>query len=255
MKIGYQLFSAISLCQGAKGLKDTIRSIAAMGYDGVEFCSYEGIPANEMKDFLAEQGITAINSHVQMERFLADMEGEVRYAAEAGIPYITLPWVAPDLRNEEGYQKIDEMISKIIDCCKKYNIKLLYHNHEFEFEKSGDTYILDTILDTQETLGLELDTFWAYYKGINPAAYMKEKRENLVMIHIKDYESFTGGGIAGNQEMPTFSAIGTGNMDNDSVIREAVELGLIWVVVEQDNSKIDVLESAAISIKSLKKYQ
>ena len=53
-------------------------------------------------------------------------------------------------------------------------------------------------------------------------------------------------------EMPLFAAIGTGEMDNERIFGKAKELGLNWVIVEQDNSQIDVLESARQSLKSLK---
>lgn len=256
MKIGYQLYSALAECQGAEALKDTIQKIAAMGYDGVEFCSYEGIPAGEMKALLAECGIEACNSHVQLERWKADAEGEIRYAAELGIPYVTIPWIAPELRNREGYQEIRSMIPSIAKLCGQYGIKILYHNHDFEFDKEEDgRYVLDVTLDTDDGLGLELDTFWAHYAEVDPSVYMMEKKEKLVMIHIKDYEEFAGGGMAGGQEMPIFCAIGTGKMNNVPIMGCAEKLGVSWVVVEQDNSKIDVFESAEISIKALNKYK
>ena len=66
MKIGYQLFSALELCGSGEGLEQTIRKIAQMGYDGVEFFSYGGISAGRMKEILAECKVEAINSHVQL---------------------------------------------------------------------------------------------------------------------------------------------------------------------------------------------
>lgn len=253
MKIGYQLYSALPRCQGAEALKDTIRKIAAMGYDVVEFCSYEGISSGEMKAFLAECSIEACNSHVQLERWEVDLEGEIRYAAELGMPCLTIPWLAPELRSSEGYKKIRDMIPSIAEQCRAYGVKLLYHNHDFEFareERGG--YVLDAMLDADKDLGLELDTFWAWYAKADPAAYMTEKKERLAMIHVKDYEELSGGGMAGGLEMPVFCAIGAGKMKQASIISCAKRLELPWVVVEQDNSKIDVLESAQISIKALR---
>ena len=78
MKKGYQLFSAWKKCADAEGLKSVIRRIAAMGYDGVEFFSYAGVPAAEMKALLDECGICAFNSHVQLERWQKDADFEIR---------------------------------------------------------------------------------------------------------------------------------------------------------------------------------
>ncbi len=255
MKIGYQLFSALDLCQSAEGLKDTIKKIAEMGYDGVEFFSYQGIPAAEMKALLAECGVEAVNSHVQLERWEKDAEGELAYAKELGLPFVTIPWMAPELRNAEGYAKIKELIVKLVPLCEQYGVKLVYHNHHFEFDKAADgRFVLDDILSADAACKAEVDTFWCHYADVDPAGYMEALGERLAMIHVKDYISFSGGGEAGGMEMPSFCAIGTGKMDNGPVLEKAKEMGLPWIVVEQDNSRIDVLESARISVDSLKKY-
>lgn len=252
MKIGYQLFSALELCGSGEGLEQTIRKIAQMGYDGVEFFSYGGISAGRMKEILAECKVEAINSHVQLERWQKDPEGEILYAREAGIPYVTIPWVAPKLRSAEGFRQIRELCTRLAPLCEEQGVGLLYHNHHFEFEKEEDRYILDSLLEADSRVGLELDTFWAHYAKVKPADYMEKQKERLRLIHVKDYLSLSGGPEAGGMEMPLFAAIGTGKMDNERIFGKAKELGLNWVIVEQDNSQIDVLESARQSLKSLK---
>lgn len=255
MKIGYQLYSSLDLCQGSEGLICTIKKIAAMGYDGVEFFGYEGIPADRMKELLAESGIEACNSHVQLERWQADAEGEFRYAKEAGIPWLTIPWVAPELRNAQGYSKIKNLITKLVKLGKEFGIGLLYHNHDFEFLKDEKgNYILDSFLEADPDIKLELDTFWAFHAGVDPVSYMKKVKQRLAMVHVKDYLTLPEDGADGKQELPSFAAIGTGTMDNISILGWAVKEGLPWVVVEQDNSRIDVLVSAELSVNYLKSF-
>jgi sugar phosphate isomerase/epimerase len=50
---------------------------------------------------------------------------------------------------------------------------------------------------------------------------------------------------------PVFCALGEGNMVNDGLLKAAPECGVEWIVVEQDNSRIDVMESARISVEYL----
>lgn len=253
MKIGYQLYSALEMCMDAEGLKTTIQRIGQMGYDGVEFFSYCGIPAAEMKELLAKCGIEAMNSHVQLERWKKDAEGEVAYCAEAGIPYVTIPWMPPELRNDDGYNQIKTLCGRITSICKKYGVRLLYHNHHFEFEPKGDGCVLDDILKEDPETGLELDTFWAYYAGTAPADYMEKMKDRLDMIHVKDYISLEGGPVQGGLEMPLFTAVGTGKMDNRPILEKAKELDLSWVIVEQDNCQIDLMDSAEQSLIALRK--
>lgn len=253
MKFGYQLFSALALCQDQAGMISTMEKIAEMGYDGVEFFSYAGVPAAEMKALLERLHLKGFNSHVQLERWEKDAEGEIRYAAEAGIPCVTIPWMPPEMRNDAGFAKIKQMIPHLIALCRQYGVQLIYHNHDFEFAKKEDgQFVLEDILSADPAVGLELDTFWVHYAGVDPVGYMETHKDRMRLIHIKDYLKFDGGPIAGGVEMPTFCAIGTGKMQNQPIINWAEANGIEWVCVEQDNSQIPELEAAKISIDTLK---
>ncbi|MDD4849738.1 MAG: sugar phosphate isomerase/epimerase [Gemmiger sp.] len=253
MKFGYQLYSARALCSNRAGLVDTIEKIAAMGYDGVEFFQYEGIPATELKALLAGLGLEGFNAHVQLERWEADPEGEARYAAEAGIPCMTIPWLAPALRTAQGLARVRQLVPQLLAQCRAYGVQLLYHNHDFEFAP-GTTgrYMLDDILAADPALGLELDTFWALYAGVSPTSYMESHQNRLKLIHVKDYCKLDGGPVNEGRESPTFCAIGTGKMDNAPILAQAQKIGVAWACVEQDNSRIPVLEAAKLSIDSLR---
>lgn len=253
MKFGYQLFSALSLCGDQAGMVSTMERLSQMGYDGVEFFSYAGIPAGEMKALLKKLNLEGFNSHVQLERWEKDAEGEIRYAAEAGIPCVTIPWIPPEQRNAAGFGKIKAMVPELLRLCDQYGITLIYHNHHFEYDKTeAGEYILDDILAADPRLGLELDTFWTYYAGVDPVAYMTAQRERMKLVHIKDYQSLKGGPVSGGMEMPTFCAVGTGKMDNYPIVDWAKANHIQWVCVEQDNSQIPELEAAELSIRALK---
>ena len=75
------------------------------------------------------------------------------------------------------------------------------------------------------------------------------------MLHIKDYEKLDGVPQADGAEAPTFCAIGTGRMDNQSIVDWAKDNGITWVCVDQDNSQIPELDAAIISIKSMREMQ
>lgn len=248
MKYGYQLFSAYERCNTSEGLLSTIRLISDYGYDGVEFFDYAGTTPEDLKAVLQENRIAAINSHVSLDRLKNDLDYEIDYAVRAGIPSLTIPWIAPELRHEEFFQTLCQAIPEYADKCQTKGILLCYHNHEFEFERYDQTYLLDALLGSSKDLQLELDTFWTYYAKLDPVSCMKQYRDRLKYIHIKDFLDLS-------TLFPQFCAIGTGKMDNREILSQAESLGVEWVVVEQDNSKIDVMESAKLSIEYLKHLQ
>ncbi len=245
MKIGYQLYSALEHCGDAAGLRRTIEKIAAMGYQGVEFFDYAGIPAAEMRAFLAGCGVEAINAHVPLAKWRSDFAGEVAYAREAGLPMITIPWIPPEERTPAVYRELAARIPGWAAEAARAGVRIGYHNHEFEYEAVDGTPALDIIAAACGDLLLELDTFWIHYAGFDPVAEMAKRRDRLGPLHIKDYVDKTS-------SPPAFCAIGRGRMANAPIVRYARELDLPWIVVEQDNSAIDVFQSAEMSLAALR---
>ena len=80
------------------------------------------------------------------------------------------------------------------------------------------------------------------------AALLEQHRRRVRFIHIKDYLDLE------QKPFPAFTAIGTGRMDNAPVLSKAKEIGAEWIVVEQDNSPIDELESARLSLQAMRAW-
>ena len=86
MKIGYAMYSARDLTRDPKSMRSTLKALADMGYDGVEFFVYAGTKPEELREMVEEFGLEAIGAHVHKPRWDADTEGEIQYAVKAGIP-------------------------------------------------------------------------------------------------------------------------------------------------------------------------
>ena len=245
MNIGYQLYSACQSCATGQGLRETIARVAALGYGGVELFHYAGLSPKELRQTLQENNIVGINSHVGLDRWESGAEQEIAFALEAGIPSLTIPWLAPEQRTPEGYGRLLRLIPSLAAHCKAAGLRLFYHNHDFEFQLLGERTVLDQIFEADADVSMQIDTFWAFYAGFDPVALLQKYHPRTEYVHIKDYTDKAC-------SPPDFCAIGTGRMDNAPILSACRALGIQWVVVEQDNSKIDVLESAKISLQNLK---
>lgn len=237
MKIGYALYSAREECRDPESLFRTLQALAQMGYDGVEFYGYAGTPAAMLKKELEHCGIQGISTHIPAERWHFAPE-EFDYAAEAGIPFVTFPWLAPDARTRTVYDRLEEAFPRLIRLCAERGLRMQYHNHDWEFAKGGR--LMDSLLMCSPELMHEPDTFWMHYAGTEPCAYLRRRRDRIAMIHIKDYTSL---------REPRFCAIGEGLMDNAAIVKTAAELRIPWVIVELDDSPLPPLESAASSLR------
>lgn len=242
MKIGYAMYSARDLVTDPESMKSTLKALAEMGYDGVEFFLYGGTDPLLLKQMLAEFGLEAIGTHVHKPRWEADTEGEIDYAVKAGIPYLVYPWIAPEERNEASFRKLQKELVQLAETCAAKGIQLQYHNHDFEFAPMDGRKVMDFLLEASDAYTFELDTFWSEFAGVNAPKYMEKLGKRIPMIHIKDY---TGGDENG---WPQITAIGKGILDNTPIIKAAEKMDKQWLIVELDNSPYPVLESAKMSI-------
>ena len=150
-------------------------------------------------------------------------------------------------------------------------IRLLYHNHDFEFEKYEGKYLLDWLYESvpADILETELDTCWVKYAGEDPTAYLRKYTGRSPIVHLKDFvckRLNAGAAYAlideeGNaKKQPTreengfeFRPVGSGMQDFPAILAAAEDAGTEYVIVEQDESPtMPPMESAAASREYLK---
>lgn len=250
MKIGIQLYSCPDKVEDEAAMERTLAALAEMGYDGVEFFTYGAygmMDPRRLRARLAECGLEGINVHlhIPLEQWFGDMRGVLDYAKEVGLPAVTLPYLHEERRSPELFARILGEIPRWIAQCGEYGLEFCYHNHDFEFRPYGKGTLLEAVAGASPEMKIELDTFWARFAGHDPCRVMEELGGKLRLVHIKDYRE-----LAPFYEMK-FTAIGTGVMDNAAVADKAAAMGQEWLIVEQDNSPIDTLESARLSIEGV----
>lgn len=263
MKIAMQLFSVRNAY--GEDYYSTLKALKEMGYDGVEFAGIGSIPASELRAACEEIGITPISSHIMHTAILNDMDGVFNYCTELGLKYIAIPWVEEKYR--PGFPEFESFVNDIAKIGKEAaarGIKLLYHNHDFEFAKYNDMYALDYIYSTvsDELLGTEIDTAWARISAVDPAAYVKKYADRSYIIHLKDFmgEKGVNKSISIEGEKPfedipfEFRPVGYGVQNFERILNAVYDTRAEWVVVEQDSPSMgrSELECAKLSIDYLR---
>lgn len=154
---------------------------------------------------------------------------------------------------------------------KENGIQLLYHNHDFEFQKIGDEFILDKLYSTipGEFLQPEFDVCWVHYAGNEPASYISQYNGRIKVLHLKDFAcTKLGGGPVygligadgGEEKSATkedngfeFRPVGSGIQDFPKILEAAEKAGVEYVIVEEDQSPTNTpLEDAKKSRDYLK---
>lgn len=266
--IAYQVYSARE--EAEKDLDAVLASLSKMGYDGVEFAGFYGNTAEEINKLLTKYKLKAISSHVPVQLIEADMFGTIAYHKAIGCEYIAIPYLDDATRpGAAGFSGMLRLIDKFGRLCREAGIRLLYHNHDFEFIQFSGQYGLDFLYDAVSPciLQTEIDTCWVKYAGEDPAAYIRKYTGRCPVVHLKDFVGEKGGaspyallGINENEKAdPTktafeFRPVGHGCQDIAAIVTAGIESGAEWFVVEQDMSiGRTPLEAAALSIESLRK--
>lgn len=264
--IAYQLYSARE--EAAKNLSGVLGEIAAMGYDGVEFAGFFGIPPEEIDALLARYNLQAISSHVPLAQIEADMYGVISYHRKIGCKHIVLPYLDEETRpGTPGFARVLRVIYRFGALCRDAGIRLLYHNHDFEFVQLSGQYGLDFLYEAvpADLLQSELDVCWIQYTGEDPAAYLRKYAGRCPVVHLKDYVGTKGEkapyALIGKDEDEDhttgvqfeFRPLGHGSIDVKGIVEAGIQSGAEWFVVEQDLSVGHTpLEAAKMSIDTLK---
>jgi sugar phosphate isomerase/epimerase len=206
----------------------------------VEFAGYHGLNSQELEAILKELGLIPVASHESLERLEVELDEVLRHNREIGNKNIVCSYSPAN--SEESLQKLQKVLQAAQKAAQKYGMNVFYHNHSHELAPVNGKIPLDGI---KEYCMLELDTYWLFSAKVNVKSYMKTNATKIALVHLKD------GGLNANP-----CAIGEGKNDIQGIIDTAKEIGLEWLIVENDNPEPDGLSDSARSIHNLKtKYQ
>ena len=241
--------------------QSTIAEIADAGYQYVEAAGYEdgkfyGMDPLDFKAFLQENNLDPVSSHHGGVNF-ENADQMMKDAKAAGFEYFVVP-VPPQglFRYNQEKNSIEitgtaEDFAAILDELGKkaagYGLQLLYHNHNFEFEKEEEGIILyDYLLQNTdpEYVNFEMDLYWTVKAGADPVAYFTKYPGRFIIWHVKDMDD------EGN-----FAPVGEGNIDFERILAEKDKSGMKYYFVEQDATfDLEPLEAIRKSRQGLRKY-
>lgn len=246
LKVGLQLYSVRAQLEA--DMEATLAAVKAAGYDYVEFASFYGRSAEEIREMLDRHGLRCISVHRRCEPFLSDAEANIRELLTVGAEYCAIPYM--DAECQKGGAEFDSAVDRIRNVSallRQNGIQLMYHNHEHELEKYEGKFLLDWLYETLGTdvLEPEIDTCWVRYAGYDACAYMEKYKGRLNIVHLKDFvsEATVAERKAQGATSPTrednkfrFRPVGEGIQDFPSILESAACAGARYVVVEQDDA-------------------
>lgn len=246
-QVGIQLYTLKDQTQ--TDFLGTIRKVADMGYQAVEFAGYFGVPARELRAFIDDCGLAAPSAHVgldfsDMDKMVSGLKQQIEYALELGLEYIITP--SSPFSPVPTAEEVDRAVSfleKAAELVREAGLQYGYHNHDFEFKQVNGKAIMDHFLERipAGSLIAEFDLGWVHKGGSRPVDYVRKYAGRVPLVHVKDFA-----------EGRSDTEVGRGKVDFKSVFDIAEQAGIRYYIVEQEQFRTSSLESARISLEYFK---
>ena len=234
-------------------MKQTLKIVAGIGYMNIEAAGYEdgkyyGMLPEDFNSYVKELELNPISTH-QSSVTLANASEQMADAKKAGFEYFVVPIPPMGLFNFNQETKQMSMtggaknLATILNALGKEanaaGLKLLYHNHDFEFKEDADGIIpIDYLLENCDTklVNFQMDLFWVTKAGADPLAYFAKYPGRFKIWHVKDMD--TEG---------KFAPVGKGTIDFGRILSKKEQSGMEYYMVEQDMT-FDIKPLDAIKI-------
>jgi sugar phosphate isomerase/epimerase len=285
IKVGLQLYSVRKSMD--KDPLGTIERCAEAGYKYLQIsngitddrkkhdlvCGF-GVSADAFRTKCEELGVKMLPSHFMMTNFTPETAREICKAQkEIGVDGLITPIEFAHTLSD--VQAVCNKSNRIAEICHEEQMTYFYHNHSHEFQKiEGKTFFQRLMEGTNpELVFLELDTYWATRGGSDPIQIMRELKDRCTLLHQKDFPKGYEKELVQHELLDEdkvvdldfftshtnsahFAEVGTGILDIQKIIDTAVELGCYdYIILEQDYSALDEIESIKLSMESFKKYR
>lgn len=216
----------------AKDFIGVLKSIAAIGYKGVEFAGLHGHTPREIRKVLDGLGLVASSSHVGLPT-KENRQEMIDTAGALGYKLLITGKGPDDFKTIDGIRKAADEFQAGAELLKGTSLRLGYHNHWWEMSKVGGRYGLDVFLELAPAVFSQTDVYWACNFGaVDVPALVRKNAKRIPCLHLKDGPLVQG---------QPHTAVGKGKMDMSAVIAAADPKVLKWLIVELDECATDMM--------------
>ena len=256
--VGIQLYTLRD--EIAKDAKGVIEKISAAGYKEVETFGlsavqqFFGLSVKEFGQLLKANHLSSPSGHYLPEKMLFDKGNgdDVKKLCEVGHTlghqYIVIPYLEEGRRKTiDQYKALAARMNKAGEICKKENLQLAYHNHDFEFlpidgKRGYDIFMNET---DKDLVKLELDLYWVVRAGLDPVDLFKKQPGRFPLVHVKDMDKV---------DRTLNTEIGNGSIDFKRILANSSLAGIKHYYLEQENNYVpNTIASIQKSFSFIKK--
>src|SRR6202158_4275820 len=188
--VGLELYSVRNELK--KDPEATVRAVAQMGFQGVEFYApyfeWSDTQTKEMRKLLDDLGIRCFSTHNDSSYLGKEKIGRARdMNLILGSKYVVLAWSDPK-PGLDGWKQVADSLNFVSDQLEPSGLKAGYHNHQQEFIPVEHQRPIEILAkNTKSSIMLQLDVGTCLEAGADPVAWIRANPGRIRSLHLKDW--------------------------------------------------------------------
>ena len=240
LPIGLELYSVREALK--RDLEGTLRSVARMGYQCVEFYApyfeWTENRTRQVRKLLNDLGLRCYSTHNDESYFRGDKLLRARdLNLILGCRYIVMSSSDPQ-PTVEGWRVVAEQLNSAADHLEASGLKVGYHNHELEFTPLAGVRPIEIMAkNTKPSIMLQLDVGTCLKAGSDPTAWIRANPGRIRSLHLKDWSS--------DARKDYKVLFGEGDANWKQILDAAESIGgAEYLLIEQEGSRFSEIETA-----------
>ena len=246
--VGLELYSVRNALK--QDLESTVRAVAQMGYQCVEFYApyfdwTEG-QTKQMRKLLDDLGVRCYSTHNASDYLNKDNISRTRDKnLILGCKYIVIASTHVD-PGMEGWKAFAETLNSAAEQLEPSGLKAGYHNHKVEFVPIDGVRPMEVLAkNTKPTIMLQLDVGTCLEASSDPVAWIRDNPGRIRSLHCKDWSPDPAKGYT--------VLFGEGTANWKAIFKAAEGAGGVeYYLIEQEGSRLSELDTARKCLKSFK---
>ena len=247
--IGLELYSVRKDLQ--KDLAGTVRQVAKMGYQCVEFYSpyYNWTPgeARKVRREMDNLGIRCYSTHNDRKSFTPDGIGKAMELNHIlGTRYIVM--ASPgEVTTIDGWKQVAGLLNNANRTMASHGFHAGYHNHDLEWiPVNGQKPIEVLAANTDKSIMLQLDVGTCLETGNNPMAWIKRNPGRIRSLHLKNWAPKGGYTVLFSEGVAPWKKI--------FAAAESVG-GVEYYLIEQEGSRYSEMKTVRLCLEEYRKLR
>ncbi|MCS7024222.1 MAG: sugar phosphate isomerase/epimerase [Bryobacteraceae bacterium] len=249
--VGLELYSVRGELK--KDLMGTVKAVAQMGYEGVEFYSpYLDWPVDQAKEvakLLQDLNLKCWSTHNSARAFLPEnLSKAIELNQIIGSKAIIMA-SAGKVASLDGWKEVADRLNQATEKLKPLGMRAGFHNHKLEFVPLEGRLPMEVLAErTDKSVILQLDVGTCLDARQDPVAWIRKNRGRIRSIHVKDWSSDPAKGYR--------VLFGQGDAPWKDIFKAAESVGGIeYYLIEQEGSELSEFESAKRCLDSFRKLR